>query len=680
MKLKLTILSIIILTIISLSCVSAADNSTAISADESIVCDNPISVNTDENAVPDVSAGVSDEINVTFDEMMWEQNLTDINVELPEDASGDFCIKIDDEVIYNQTITEKSFKVPVKLPKRFPEFVITIYPPVDCRQYTVSAFYNGIDLNLTAPLKIMKYPPDYSLLHFPDEIVQNDNNYLMLAFPRSANGIVEFYIDDKLFNRTTVRPTFSWDNAPFSKLSLGNHTLRVHYLGDKYYNAFNKTFNFTVVNVRIDIPKVVNIGHDDCISVKTLKKYTGTVKVYIDNKLVKTSKTQNGEYILSLEEYIKYTNHEIKVVYSGSDFSRTKTQSVNMTYDFDVWPMYLTYGEDSTIEVILPDTLNRKLLTITIDGVKYKFTQPKNSGNNMAAVDVSKLGAGNHSMVVSFAGDDKFYSLTRTYNFTVNYEFMIPTDIEYKDSSKIYLKLPSNANGALVVYVDGKLFKSSKLNNGYAEVKIGKLAPGNHNITVKYDGKDYNLSDEHSSVYVAPKISLTYFFRAGENKYISVEVPKDCKGYVIFNIDGKDHKVAIKDGIAKFSLKKLKVGEHDIYVSYYGNNGVEDLDNWRVVTVSKQLVKLTLKKVKVKKSAKKLVIKATLKINKKAVKGKKLTFKFKGKKYTAKTNKKGIAKITIKKNVLKKLKVGKKVKYQVKYGKKVVKKTAKVKK
>ena len=69
-------------------------------------------------------------------------------------------------------------------------------------------------------------------------------------------------------------------------------------------------------------------------------------------------------------------------------------------------------------------------------------------------------------------------------------------------------------------------------------------------------------------------------------------------------------------------------------------------------------VKLSLKKVAVKKNAKKLVLKATLKINGKAVKGKKVTFTFNGKKYTAKTNKKGVAKVTVKKSVLKKLKKG----------------------
>ena len=73
-----------------------------------------------------------------------------------------------------------------------------------------------------------------------------------------------------------------------------------------------------------------------------------------------------------------------------------------------------------------------------------------------------------------------------------------------------------------------------------------------------------------------------------------------------------------------------------------------------------------------------------MKINGKLAKGKKLTFKFKGKTFKVKTNKKGVAKLTIKSKVLKKLlkkvKAGKKVKYQVSYGKKTVKKTLKVKK
>ena len=95
----------------------------------------------------------------------------------------------------------------------------------------------------------------------------------------------------------------------------------------------------------------------------------------------------------------------------------------------------------------------------------------------------------------------------------------------------------------------------------------------------------------------------------------------------------------------------------------------------------KQTFKLVKKTVSAKKG-KKIVIKATLKwTNGKAIKGKKITVKFKGKKFSAKTNSKGLAKITIKnKKVLKKLKKGKKYKFTASYYTNTLKGKVKIKK
>jgi len=83
--------------------------------------------------------------------------------------------------------------------------------------------------------------------------------------------------------------------------------------------------------------------------------------------------------------------------------------------------------------------------------------------------------------------------------------------------------------------------------------------------------------------------------------------------------------------------------------------------------VVKQTLKLVKKTVKVKKG-KKLTLKATLKwTNGKPIKGKKVVFKLQGKKYSAKTNSKGLAKVTIKAKVTKKLHAGKKYKYSATY-------------
>ena len=94
----------------------------------------------------------------------------------------------------------------------------------------------------------------------------------------------------------------------------------------------------------------------------------------------------------------------------------------------------------------------------------------------------------------------------------------------------------------------------------------------------------------------------------------------------------------------------------------------------------KQTLKLVKKTITVKKG-KKLVLKATLKwSNGKAIKGKKIVFKLAGKKYSAKTNSKGLAKVTIKGKITKKLKKGKKYKYSATYISNVVKGSVKVKK
>ena len=127
----------------------------------------------------------------------------------------------------------------------------------------------------------------------------------------------------------------------------------------------------------------------------------------------------------------------------------------------------------------------------------------------------------------------------------------------------------------------------------------------------------------------------------------------------MFKVNGREYNVKTNaKGIA--SLPIYLVPKTYTVTSTYKDSIVKNK-----ITV-KQILKS--KNVKVKRSAKKLTLRATLKwSNGKAIAGKKITFKFKGKTYTAKTNKKGVAKVVIKKKVIKKLKAGKKYKFKVKY-------------
>ena len=124
-----------------------------------------------------------------------------------------------------------------------------------------------------------------------------------------------------------------------------------------------------------------------------------------------------------------------------------------------------------------------------------------------------------------------------------------------------------------------------------------------------------------------------------------------------------------KNGIAKIKIT-------DVPKKYTIITKFKDKTYKNTVTV-KQV--LTTKKVTVKKTAKKFTLKATLKINGKLVKGKVIKFKFNGKTYKVKTNKKGIAQKTLTKNIIKNLKKGKTYTVKVTYLKDIIKTTVKVK-
>ena len=611
---------------------SETDMTNSITAESDI---SPITAETDMvNSIDSKTEDIGedsdsrDDVNISFDEQMYEKDLGEINVDLGDDVSGEFCILIDEEVIYNETITDSHFKVPVVLPKKSYELIVNIWPGIDCRRYKVNAFLNGEDLNINKTLQVMKLPPDYSYLHFQDEVLTT-NDHQIFVFPRSANGIVEIWLDGVLLNKTKAQPTIYFDNL---NLTLGNHSWKVLFYNDSYYNDLNATANFSAVNVKINIPKIVNITHDDCISVETIYN-GGTVKTYIDGMLINTSKVEDKYFVLCLEQYLKKDSHEVKVIYENGKVKREKTQSISIVYDFDLLSEYFIYGEDNIIEIILPDTLNNKLLTVEINGTKYAFKRPAYAGNNFIEINISKLQAGNYSMHISYPGDDRFEAKDEIINFTVNYNIISPDYVEYKDTSFVYLNLPEDAHGNLVVYMDDKLFGNVTLKNGYAKIRVDTLLPGFHSMKVGYSGDDYEVEEYETLIHAAGRMTVSYSFTAGQNKYVVYDMPESSGGYVVFTINGKEHKVNVKNGKAMYSLKNLKAGDYEICIDYYRNGELISGD-YADIEVKKSKIKIISYKMSSKS------IKVKIKLNKPM----KTTVyvKFMGKKYKIKTNSKGV--------------------------------------
>ena len=281
-------------------------------------------------------------------------------------------------------------------------------------------------------------------------------------------------------------------------------------------------------------------------------------------------------------------------------------------------------------------------------------------------VDFKKIGYGYHDVELTYGGEKKsdshsvnFYAIPyiiKPNQMSVGENIGITiTGEKLNGTATLYNRINTGTELNPVYTKEDKIIEV-KITNGYGWMPLDKLTNGTHNLQLEYSFGTYedvttfeikvgNNSPEFSSSLSATTIEFGQSILAKltgpkAEGGASIYIDNDCYKYVRFNFGKMEDKI-----------KGLSVGQHIITISFEDDSDSDLFYSTTYYVVVEHAIKLKLQKVKVKKSAKKLVIKAKLKIDGKAVKKKKLKFKFNNKKFTAKTDKKGVAKVTLKKKV-----------------------------
>ena len=391
------------------------------------------------------------------------------------------------------------------------------------------------------------------------------------------------------------------------------------------------------------------------IITKTIAKYFNVTYLHF---------CKNGVREGILNEIIANENNE-------TDYKQNV--SLNIT-DMDI-----TCDENAEILIVLP---NNATGTVTVKLNDNSYTSSIYNGS--CIIVLPKMQPGNHSAKITYSGDDSYesnktkinihvklaslyaYDMTRAQNSDYDYQIkLIDEDGKGISNKLISFNILSNQYYAMTDG-DGIANVKANLNTDTYVVHISSEIAGNATRTLKIVKRIEN--NRNLNVYYAS--NANYKVRIiGDDGNPETEGQK-----VTVIIDNKKKSLKTgKNGVIAVTIdKNFKVGTHTIEIRYKGLNAKNKI-------VVNHLV--TLKSAPVKKSAKKLVLTASLaKVNGKYLKNKQIIFKFNGKNYKSKTNSKGVAKAIIKSNVLKNLKVGKKVAYQATYLKDTVKKTAIIKK
>ena len=518
------------------------------------------------------------------------------------------------------------------------------------------------------------------------EVYLNENILIYAVLSPNATGSVSFSIKDYYSPRSkpVTNSIAVWYISP---LNTGSYKIQASYGGDSNYYGCNGEYILNITQRRSVLNvEIADAGKNDRVTVKVKlstsegEPINGTVRVTIGAKSYDINMNKgSGTLVIGKMNPATYA---YTAVYEGNDeFSKSSVSGsfkvvddlLNLTIIARNQTLFYGSNKDYVIKAV--DDSNNVIsgvdIVVKIDGTSYDLIT---DSRGEARIPIS-FGLGNHTVESIFSENARYHG------FKINTKIEILSTLDGTDvktiygSSAQYFAKFTDSNGKALSNVEvtfkigDNTFTTRTHLNGVCKLNL-KFSPGNYVITTTNPVTGQKISNnicifaklmENKDVSVWYGASGKYKVRAYDDNGNPVGSGKT----VTFKINGKKYNVKTdKKGYAVYKFK-LKPKNYKITATYNGFSVSNNIIVKPVLTAKVTIKKSRLIKIKVKLLSK----------NGKALKGKKIKVKFKGKTYKMKTNKKGIAKLKIKY----KFRAGTH-KLKISYGKSKITKTIKIKK
>ena len=527
-------------------------------------------------------------LNIHVEDITFGENGLVI-ITLPSDIDGSIVTVNVNGKVYPVTVENGFAKLPLR--------------ELNAGDYTISAVFAGNDKYLpgvsNALLTVSKADPALNVLisDVGYDGVFNINVALTGVDAIGLNGNVIVTVNNKDYSVNIVNGK---GTAVGVKLAAGTYDFTAAWAGNDNYNAVGDSGKFSVAKVDSIIDVAVSdikVGEDAVISVKLLSDATGSVTVTVNGKDY-TETVVNGVANVKVTD-LKAGTYDVAVKYSGDNNYNAAVATSSFTVSkvdstMDVTVNDIVFGGDLTVDAVLPDDATGEVV-ITVNGVDYHVSIE----NGKATGTIGGLAAGDYTVTVKYAGDDKYVGVEITEGVNVAKAQpvlgVVIADVDYGNGFVIEATLTGVNNaplsGNVIVTVAGKEY-TVKVTDGKGIATGDKLAAGTYAFAAAWAGDDnYNIVTENGDFKVNKIDSSVAVnvnnIKVGEELTITVNVPSDATGDVTVSVDGKEYKVAIENGKAVKTISGLKADDYTVTVKYAGDNNYNAAVATSSFTVSK---------------------------------------------------------------------------------------------
>ena len=527
-------------------------------------------------------------LNIHVEDITFGENGLVI-ITLPSDIDGSIVTVNVNGKVYPVDIENGFGKLPLR--------------ELDACDYTISAVFAGNDKYLpgvsNALLTVSKADPALNVLisDVGYDGVFNINVALTGVDAIGLNGNVIVTVNNKNYSVNIVNGK---GTAVGVKLAAGTYDFTAAWAGNDNYNAVGDSGKFSVAKVDSIIDVAVSdikVGEDAVISVKLLSDATGSVTVTVNGKDY-TETVVNGVANVKVAD-LKAGTYDVAVKYSGDNNYNAAVATSSFTVSkvdstMDVTVNDIVFGGDLTVDVVLPGDATGEVV-ITVNGVDYHVAIE----NGKATGTIGGLVAGDYTVTVKYAGDDKYTAVEIAKGVNVAKAQpvlgVVIADVDYGNGFVIEATL-TGVNGAplsgnVIVTVAGKEY-TVKVTDGKGIATGDKLAAGTYGFAAVWAGDDnYNIVTENGDFKVNKIDSSVVVnvnnIKVGEDAVISVKLLSDATGEVVITVNGEDYTAAIENGVASVTVSDLKAGDYTVTVKYSGDNNYNEANADAEFSVSK---------------------------------------------------------------------------------------------